>query len=118
MTKPSLSCPYLKTTTYQTPEMKLKYLCLARKISALRMAAALTQKELAKQVGISRSYLSKLESGVGIPGISIEVLFKLADALDVDPGQLLQIKSRDYKVCEPNMIAQYTKPSRQHKSPD
>ena len=102
MTKPSLSCPYLKTTTYQTPEMKLKYLCLARKISALRMAAALTQKELAKQVGISRSYLSKLESGVGIPGISIEVLFKLADALDVDTGQLLQYVRLAGGWCHPN----------------
>ena len=55
MTKPSLSCPYLKTTTYQTPEMKLKYLCLARKISALRRAAALTQKERAKQADFEQA---------------------------------------------------------------
>lgn len=36
----------------------------------------MSQQELARHIGISRSYLSKLECGTGISGMSLEILLK------------------------------------------
>lgn len=93
-----------------------KYICLARKISTLRTAQGMTQSEMAKRAGISRSYLSKLECGAGIQGTSVEVIFKIADCLGVDPGHLLQLKTRDYKVSETYILSCYARQKRKHKN--
>lgn len=46
-----------------------------------------TQSELARRVGISRAAVSALEAGNH--GAAIETLCRFAEALDVEPGQLL-----------------------------
>jgi transcriptional regulator with XRE-family HTH domain len=44
----------------------------------------MTQRELADKVGISLSYLSKIEASNCNKSFSLHVLFDIADALNVD----------------------------------
>jgi transcriptional regulator with XRE-family HTH domain len=48
----------------------------------------LTQDELAAGAGISRSYLSQIESGSFY--VSIKIIGKLADVLDAKPEEFLK----------------------------
>jgi transcriptional regulator with XRE-family HTH domain len=41
---------------------------------------------------VNRTYLSKLEKGVSFPGL--EIIAKLADALEVEPAELLMMPPR------------------------
>ena len=58
-------------------------------ISTVRRLRNMSQEELADAADISRSHLSMIES----PGIaynfSLDVLFNIADALGVDPADLI-----------------------------
>ncbi len=54
---------------------------LARKIYELRMKAGLTQQELAKRVGTSKSAISRLEDA-DYEGHSLSMLKRIAEALD------------------------------------
>ncbi len=59
----------------------------AENVHRLRMKNKLSQKELAKRVGISVSYVSMLERGHRSP--PLETVEKLAKALSVPPTRLL-----------------------------
>ncbi|MDE7241607.1 helix-turn-helix transcriptional regulator [Desulfovibrio sp.] len=52
-----------------------------------RDAAGLSQQDLADSVGICKSYISSLELGYRAP--SLNLLVKIADALHIRPGQLV-----------------------------
>jgi len=54
---------------------------IGKKIKELRKEKKITQDELAKNVGISRQTLSKLENGK-IHKISLQLFVKLLDELD------------------------------------
>ena len=55
-----------------------------------RMAAGLTQKELAAKVGIPYQSIQKLEYGSRDPGrMEARTLIAIADALGVDPHALI-----------------------------
>lgn len=73
-------------------ELSRQYLySLGRKIASLRAANHLTQRQLAERAYISPSYLGKLESGIHVEGVSFEVLFRLAYALDIEFYQLFRL---------------------------
>ena len=59
-------------------------------IATLRKSRGFSQEKLAEKAGISRSLVSAIEA----PGIancfSMEVFFDIADALDVDPADLIR----------------------------
>ena len=64
-----------------------------------REALNLSQEELAFEAGLHRTYISLLERGIKTP--TLNVLFQLADALDILPSQLIeeieaQLKTVDY----------------------
>ena len=80
MKDPTLTMPAYRRNHYQDPKFQQQYMCLGHKISTLRTSMGISQRQLADVVGISRSYLSKLECGYGISGVSIEVVFKIAIA--------------------------------------
>lgn len=65
---------------------KLSIQLLADTVSAKRKAKKITQAELAKETGINRALISKLESKEFIP--SIEQLEALAEALSFDPTEM------------------------------
>jgi transcriptional regulator with XRE-family HTH domain len=60
---------------------------LARKIVALRKERNLTQKELARIVGVHFSHMSRYERGISLP--SVEVVKKIAQMFGVSTDYLL-----------------------------
>lgn len=61
---------------------------LGKNVRVLRIAAGISQEELAFRANMKRSYLSDLERGTRNP--SIRALGRLAVALEVLPGRLLE----------------------------
>ncbi len=58
------------------------------RIRELRRARGWTQTELARRAGIRQATVSRLE-GNAVSSVNLEILEKLAAALEVDPGYLL-----------------------------
>ena len=61
---------------------------LGMRIKVLRKASGKTQQVLAEEVGVSRIYVQALESNRRLT--SMKLLHRLAGALQVDPGDLVQ----------------------------
>ena len=66
---------------------------LGSRIKALRKQANLTQKDLAKEVGITPQQLNKYESGLNLP--PADMLAKLGKALDATVDYLVTGESPD-----------------------
>lgn len=60
---------------------------LGKKIKELRAAKGITQEELAERCGMFRTYLSRIESGLGNP--TLTALHVLAAGLEVSVIELL-----------------------------
>ena len=58
-------------------------------ISALRKMRGMSQDQSAEKADISRSHLSAIEAPNILRPFSLEILYNIADALDVDAGDLL-----------------------------
>ena len=58
----------------------------------LRHAKGLSQDDLAYDAEVSRSYLSQLEKGAFFA--SLRIVGRLADALDVEPAELLRLPQK------------------------
>lgn len=97
----------LRINTYEDPFLQHQYVCLGHKIANIRISLNMSQHELARHVGISRSYLSKLECGTGISGMSLEILFKIAQAFQIDVAQLVRLRIIDYKICNAHLTSHY-----------
>lgn len=69
-----------------------KYTELGLNIAFYRKKKSLTQEQLAEKVGISRSHLSSIEAPNIVKTFSIELLFRIADALEVKPYMLLNFR--------------------------
>lgn len=67
-----------------------EYKQIGRNIAKYRKKKKLSQEELANKVGISFSYLSQIEAPNVIKKMSLEVLFDLASALNVEVTDLLR----------------------------
>lgn len=52
-------------------------------IRELRERAGILQADLAGQIGVSASYLSRIESGTEAPGMATQTVQKLAELLQV-----------------------------------
>ncbi|QYM74491.1 helix-turn-helix transcriptional regulator [Pseudochrobactrum sp. Wa41.01b-1] len=61
---------------------------MARNLRRIRHAKNLTQEELADRAGLSMRYVGAIERGD--VSASVTVLGQIADALEVDPGELLK----------------------------
>ena len=61
---------------------------LGSRIASLRKSQGLSQEDLAEKASISYSYLTKIEAPNCDISFSIETLFDLADALNVNPKDL------------------------------
>jgi len=69
-----------------------KHLELGFNVTVYRKKAGMTQWQLAEKAGISRQYMSEIEAPNMITNISMEILFKLADALRISPTKLLEFR--------------------------
>lgn len=66
-----------------------RFIQLGIVISALRKTRGMSQEKLAEKAGISRSLLSTIEAPNTAKAFSMEVFYDIADALDVDPADLI-----------------------------
>lgn len=67
-----------------------RFIQLGITISVLRKMRGMSQEMLAEKAGMSRSHLSAIEAPNIVRPFSVEILFNIADALDVDAGDLLK----------------------------
>lgn len=74
--------------------MKFKYTDLYRtlglSIAYYRKSKAFTQEMLAEKVNVDQTHISKIE-GAAV-GISLDLLFEIAEALDIPPSKLLEFR--------------------------
>lgn len=66
-----------------------RFVQLGIAIAALRKLYGYSQEELAEKANISRSLLSRIEAPNLSSRFSLEVFFNLADALKIDPADLI-----------------------------
>jgi transcriptional regulator with XRE-family HTH domain len=66
-----------------------RLLKLGLNIGLLRRMKGLTQEELAEKAGISRSFLSSIEAPNLVQSFSLEILYNISDALNIDPKDLI-----------------------------
>lgn len=67
-----------------------RYKTLGLKIAYYRKKRGYTQEALAEKAGISTNFLAQVEGTGTTRGISLETLFKLAEALDLSPSKFLE----------------------------
>lgn len=66
-----------------------RYRNMGLRIAYYRKKLEYTQETFAEEVGISQNYLAQIEGTGTTRGVSLETLFRMADALGVQPGRLL-----------------------------
>ena len=66
-----------------------RFIHLGIAIAALRKMRGLSQEQFAEKANVSRSHISSIEApGIARP-FSLEVFFNIADALEIDPSDLI-----------------------------
>ena len=75
-------------------DMELKnrdrFIQLGISIATLRKLRGKTQEQLAEKANISRSFLAAIEAPGSVCKFSLEILFNIADALEVEPADLIK----------------------------
>ena len=64
---------------------------IAKNIKKYRNMAGITQAELAERVGVSHEFIRRNESKKGKKSFSVDTLWKISLALDINPGLLFDI---------------------------
>lgn len=67
-----------------------RYIQFGLKVQYYRKLRGMTQEAFADKVGISWSYLAKIEGPTKPFGVSMEKLFAIADALEVPVSKLFE----------------------------
>lgn len=64
---------------------------IARNIRKFRKEAGITQAVLAERVGVSHEFIRRIESKKGAKTFSVDTIWKVSLALDIEPGKLFEI---------------------------
>lgn len=67
-----------------------KYIRFGLKVQYYRKLQGLTQEAFADKIGKSWSYIAKIESPTRVFGVSMETLFKIAEALEIPTSKLFE----------------------------
>ena len=70
-------------------------------ISSIRRLRGMSQDQLDEKAHISRSHLSEIEAPNMVRYFSIEVLFNIADALEVEAGDLINTSTIPNSILTP-----------------
>ncbi len=68
-----------------------RFIQLGITISVIRKLRGMSQDALAEKAGMSRSHLSAIEAPNLVRPFSLEILYNIADALDVEAGDLINL---------------------------
>ena len=66
-----------------------RFIQLGIAIAALRKMRGMSQEKLAELSNVSRSHISAIEAPGIVRPFSLEVFYNIADALDIDPADLI-----------------------------
>lgn len=66
-----------------------KYMKIGRKIAYYRKIKGLTQEQLAVKISASDSYISKIEAANTLQPFSLDILFDISEALEIDICEFL-----------------------------
>ena len=66
-----------------------RFIQLGIAIAALRKMRGMSQEQLAEKSNVSRSHISAIEAPNLVRPFSLDVFFNIADALEVDPADLI-----------------------------
>ena len=72
-------------------------------IATIRKFRGMSQEQLAEKAGISRTFLSVIETPSIAAGFSLEVLYDIADALDVNAADLLNASVLPDAILNPKV---------------
>ena len=64
---------------------------IAKNIKKYRHEAGITQAELAERIGVSHEFIRRNESHKGKKSFSVDTIWKISLALNIDPGKLFEI---------------------------
>lgn len=78
------------SSTDRIVEYAQRYQDLGCAIAYYRKRKHLTQEQLAEMIGISRQHMGAIEAPNMVRAISLEVLFHVAEVLEVEPYVLLK----------------------------
>ncbi len=67
------------------------YELIAKNIKKYRNLAGISQAELAERVGVSHEFIRRNESKKGRKSFSVDTLWKVSVALDINPGLLFEL---------------------------
>ena len=67
-----------------------QYIRFGLKVQYYRKLQGLTQEAFADKIGISWSFVAKIESPTRVFGVSMETMFKIAAALEVPVSKLFE----------------------------
>ena len=62
---------------------------IGRQLKTARQNKKLTQEQLAEKIGISRQHLGAIEAPNVLRQLSLDLLFAIAEALEIEPYKLL-----------------------------
>lgn len=79
-----------------------RFIQLGIAISVLRKMRGLSQEALAEKAGVSRSLISTIEAPGIAHSFSLEVFYNIADALEIDPADLISSSVFDSKAFKGN----------------
>lgn len=71
---------------------KDKYIRIGLNIALHRKLKDMTQGELAEAIGISRTHMSNIEAPNMITPVSLEVIFDIAEVLQIQPDVLFKME--------------------------
>lgn len=64
---------------------------IARNIKKYRKEVGITQAELAEKIGVSHEFIRRNESKKGKKSFSVDTVWKISVALNIQPGKLFEI---------------------------
>ena len=66
------------------------YEAISKNIKKYRKEANITQSELSERVGVSHEFIRRIESPKGAKTFSVDTLYKISIALNINIGQLFE----------------------------
>jgi len=76
-------------TMFPSFENRDYFLDLGEQISIYRKRAGMTQAQLAKELDIDRTYLSRIENPLLVQSLSLNLMFNISRMLNIPPYYLL-----------------------------